>query len=294
MPLPETELLRDRASALRDVVSRALAEDLGADGDVTSAACIPADARGAGEVRARVAGVLAGLGALPETYRQLDPGVEVELRRDDGDRVDAGDVVAVVHGPLRSILAGERVVLNLLGHLSGVATATRAFVDAVTGTGCAVRDTRKTLAGLRVLEKAAVVAGGGENHRMGLNDQLLVKDNHVVAAGGIRSAVTAALKAAEGRVVQVEVTSANELDEALEAGATDVLFDNLDPEELRGLVARTGGRAVTEASGRITLEAARAYADAGVDRIAVGGITHSAAWLDVALDLLPTADPGGQ
>lgn len=284
MPLPER--LRDPEAALRDVVSRALAEDLGEDGDVTSAACVPEAAWGTGEVRARAAGVLAGVGAVAETYRQLDPGIEVQPKRGDGDRVAPGDLVAVVHGPLRAILTGERVALNLLGHLSGVATATRAFVDEVARTGCAVRDTRKTTAGLRVLEKAAVVAGGGENHRIGLDDQLLVKDNHIVAAGGIGPAVTAALGAAAGRVVQVEVTSGPELDEALEAGATDVLFDNLEPEELRPLLARTAGRARTEASGRLSLERARAYADTGVDRIAVGGITHSAAWLDVGLDLV--------
>lgn len=292
MPLPDSIDLRDPDAALRDVVARALAEDLGGGGDATSAACVPEAASGNGEVRARESGVLAGVAAVVETYRQVDPDVEVELKRADGERVASGDVVAVVRGPLRSILTGERVALNLLGHLSGVATATRTFADAVSGTGCAVRDTRKTLPGLRVLEKAAVVAGGGENHRMGLDDQLLVKDNHVLAAGGIGAAVTAALGVAAGRIVQVEVTSGAELDEALDAGAPDVLFDNFDPEELRPLIARTAGRARTEASGRLSLERARAYAETGVDRIAVGRITHSAAWLDVALDLVGTSGAG--
>ncbi|MGH3441099.1 MAG: carboxylating nicotinate-nucleotide diphosphorylase [Nitriliruptorales bacterium] len=290
MPLPER--LRDPEAALADLVGRALAEDLGTGGDVTSAACVPEHVQGTGEVRARADGVLAGVGALAETFAQVDPAVEVGATRSDGDRLAPGDVVAVVRGPLRSVLTGERVALNLLGHLSGVATATRDFVDAVAGTGCAVRDTRKTLAGLRVLEKAAVVAGGGENHRIGLDDQLLVKDNHIVAAGGITAAVSAALAAAEGRPVQVEVTSEEELEDALAAGATDVLFDNFAPEELRSLVARVGGRAATEASGRISLETARAYAEAGVDRIAVGGVTHSAAWLDVALDIVGTTSDG--
>jgi nicotinate-nucleotide pyrophosphorylase (carboxylating) len=280
------------ARAGRETVARALAEDLGGPGDVTARATIAAERCGRAELVARADGVVAGLWLAVEVYTQLDPQVAVTLRAADGDRVAAGDVLATVSGPLRSMLSGERTALNLVTHLSGVATATRALVDAVAGTGCVVRDTRKTLPGLRLLQKAAVVAGGGVNHRLGLSDALLVKDNHVAAAGSVTAAVAAALAGAEGRHVQVEVDSLAELEEAVTAGARDVLLDNLDPEATRQAVAwcrawstEHGGRILLESSGTIRHDTVRAYAEAGVDRVAVGAITHSAPQLDLALDI---------
>jgi nicotinate-nucleotide pyrophosphorylase (carboxylating) len=279
-------------AAGRDAVARALAEDLGDVGDVTARATIPGDAAGRAELVARGDGVVAGLWLVAEVYGQLDPEVAVEILAADGDRVAAGDLLAAVTGPLRSVLTGERTALNLVTHLSGVATATRALVDLVAGTGCVVRDTRKTVPGLRLLQKAAVAAGGGVNHRLGLSDALLVKDNHVAAAGSVTAAVAAALAGAEGRHVQVEVDSLAELEEAVAAGARDVLLDNLDPEATRQAVAwcrawgdEHGERVLLESSGTIRHDTVRAYAQAGVNRVAVGAITHSAPQLDLALDI---------
>ncbi len=280
------------ARAGRETVARALAEDLDDAGDVTARATIPAELSGRAELVSRADGVVAGLRLVAEVYAQHDPEVRVELLVADGDRVTVGDVLATVTGPLRSILTGERTALNLVTHLSGVATATRALVDAVEGTGCVVRDTRKTIPGMRLLQKAAVAAGGGVNHRLGLSDALLVKDNHVAAAGSVTAAVAAALAGAEGRHVQVEVDSLAELDEAIAAGARDVLLDNLDPEATRQAVERCrawgderGERVLLESSGTIRHDTVRAYAEAGIDRVAVGAITHSAPQLDLALDV---------
>lgn len=279
-------------SAGREAVARALAEDVGEAGDVTALATIAANASGRAELIARGDGVVAGLWLVAEVYGQLDPAVTVEVLAAEGDRVAAGDVVATVTGPLRSVLTGERTALNLVTHLSGVATATRALVDVVAGTGCVVRDTRKTIPGLRLLQKGAVAAGGGVNHRLGLSDALLVKDNHVAAAGSVTAAVAAALAGAEGRHVQVEVDSLAELTEAVAAGARDVLLDNLDPEATRRAVDwcrawgdEHGDRILLESSGTISRATVRAYAEAGVDRVAVGAITHSAPQLDLALDI---------
>lgn len=283
----------DLATAVRRTVTRALAEDLGDHGDLTSLACVPPTASGTAHAIAREPGTIAGTAAFVEAFAQVDPRVEVELRVADGDRVDAGDVVAEVRGRLRSVLTAERTALNLLGRLSGVATTTRAFVAAVEGTGCAVRDTRKTTPGMRLLEKAAVTAGGGTNHRVGLHDALLVKDNHVAAAGGVGPATRAALERAGDRPVQVEVTGIDGLEQAIAAGATDVLADNLDPDALNRLVTRASGRAAVEASGGITLQNVRAYAETGVDRVAVGALTHSARTLDIALDVVAGDDPSG-
>lgn len=277
------------AAAIEVVVARALAEDLGGGVDVTTVATVPVHRRGAADVVARADGVVAGLAAAAAVVAAVDPGVVVTERVRDGDRVERGDVLARWDGALRSILVAERTALNLLGHLGGVATLTRAFVDAVAGTGATIRDTRKTTPGLRVLEKAAVRSGGGSNHRIGLHDALLVKDNHIEAAGSVTAAVTAALAGAGGRPVQVEVTSLDELDDALAAGATDLLLDNMTPDEVRVAVERTAGRAVLEASGTVRLGTCRAYAETGVDRLAVGALTHSAPWLDVALEVRTVA-----
>lgn len=286
------------AAAMRDVVRRALDEDLDVAGDLTSAATVPPDATGRARLVARADGVVAGLAAVAEVFDQLDPRVEVRMTARDGDRVERGHVVAEVAGPLRSILTGERTALNLLTHLSGVATVTAAYVEAVAGTACEVRDTRKTTPGLRRLEKAAVRAGGGVNHRVGLSDALLVKDNHVAAAGGVGPATRAAIAGALGRPVQVEVDSLDELEEAVAAGARDVLLDNFDVEQTQRAVERVRqleaehGRILLESSGGLDLDRVRGYAQAGVDRVAVGALTHSAPQLDLALDLDAEASAG--
>lgn len=286
------------AEALRrvgaEVVARALAEDLDDTGDLTVQATVDPALAGSARLVARRAGVVAGLWLVAEVYRVLEPRVRVRLDVDEGAEVVEGQVLALVDGPLGAILTGERTALNLVGHLSGVASATARVVAAVEGSGAVIRDTRKTTPGLRLLEKAAVRAGGGVNHRTGLFDALLVKDNHVVVAGSVAAATRAAFAAAAGRHVQVEVDSLDELDEALEAGARDVLLDNFDLATTRAAVARvrererrTGDAVLIESSGRLQLDTVRAYADAGVDRLALGAITHSAPQLDVALDVVP-------
>lgn len=273
------------ATAVRDAVTRALAEDLGEVGDVTSQATVPGHLRGAAEFVARADGVVCGLDAVQETFAHVD--AEITLRRliEDGASVAKGDVLAEVVGPLRSILTAERTALNLLTHLSGIATETRRFVDAVAGTGTVIRDTRKTLPGLRLLEKHAVRVGGGVNHRIGLFDAVLVKDNHIAAAGSIAAAVTAALEDPRGLHVQVEVADLDQLTEAVDAGAVDVLLDNFSPDQVRAAKLEVGGRVRLEASGTLTLETVRAYAEAGADTVAIGRITHSAPALDIALDV---------
>ena len=289
---------------LSGVVATALAEDLGPgwspDDDVTARATVPADARVTASFVPRQPGVVAGLEAITETYGQVDPTVEVDLRVADGDRAVPGEVIAVVSGPARAVLAGERTALNLLTHLSGIATATRTLVDAVAGTGCVVRDTRKTLPGLRLVEKEAVLAGGGRNHRMSLVDELLVKDNHVAAAGGMGNAATGALAAAEGLPVQIAVDSLAQLDIVLASGGTRIMLDNFslaDTEEgvrrCRALAEETGRPVFVEASGGITVETAPAIAATGVDAVAVGGLTHSSGALDIGLDIAwDTGHPG--
>lgn len=281
----------DLRRAIRRAVARALAEDLGDRGDLTSLATVPPGLAGDAVVRARGDGVLSGTRALAAVYEQLDSRVTVELLANDGDRISAGDVVARVRGPLRSVLTGERSALNFLCHLSGIATRTRAFVEAVADLPCAVRDTRKTTPGLRLLDKQAVRDGGGHSHRIGLHDALLVKDNHIAAAGSLTDAVEAARSRGHGRHIQVEVANLGELDEALQLGVTDVLLDNFTVDDIRQAVARTRGRARLEASGTISLDDVRAHAQAGVDRVAVGALTHSAPWLDLGLDVEPVTAP---
>lgn len=268
-----------------EVVAHALAEDVGA-GDLTARAVVPEDARAIAVVEQRAPGVLFGLDIARETFAQA--GAQgFEAIAPEGARRDGGEV-ARIEGPARAILAAERVALNFLGHLSGVATLTARYVEAVEGTGARILDTRKTTPGLRELEKAAVVAGGGLSHRVGLHDAILVKENHAALAGGVGEA---ARRAVAGRgsaaFVEVEVESLDELEEALDAGVDRVLLDNMAPELLSEAVARTGGRAELEASGGITLENVRAVAETCVDYISVGALTHSAPALDVSLLLAP-------
>lgn len=277
------------AAAWSDLVERALAEDLGRAGDRTSDAVIPEAAVASGRIVARRAGRIAGLPVALAVFARLDSRLEVRLHAADGDAVAAGALLAEVRGPARPLLAGERVCLNLLGRLSGIATATRAFVDAVAGSRASIVDTRKTTPGLRALEKYAVRCGGGRNHRFGLDDAILIKDNHVAVAGGAGEAVRRA-RAASGHLVavEVEITRVDQLEEVIEAGADVVMLDNFGLAALREAVALAAGRVPLEASGGVTLETVGAIAATGVDLISVGWITHSAPALDVALDFETT------
>jgi nicotinate-nucleotide pyrophosphorylase (carboxylating) len=271
----------------------ALAEDIGG-GDVTSMATVPAGARARGTLLAKEAGVISGIDVAGEVFRRVDPVVAFTPLVADGERVTAGTPIAAVAGSARSLLAAERVALNLLQRLSGVATLTATYVDAVRETKARIVDTRKTTPGLRVLEKAAVRHGGGHNHRFGLTDGVLIKDNHLAAVGGpdrVARAVRAARDGAPHTLrIEVEVTTLQELAQALAAGADVVLLDNMDAAALREAVALTGGRALLEASGGVTLETVSAIAATGVDLISVGALTHSAPALDISLDFALDAD----
>jgi nicotinate-nucleotide pyrophosphorylase (carboxylating) len=269
-----------------DVVARALAEDLGSAGDVTTLATVPVDAISTADLVARADGVIAGLPVAAHVFEVVGQGrVLIEFGSADASRVTAGEVLATVRGPVRDLLIAERTALNLLGHLSGVATLTRRWVDAIEGTGASVRDTRKTLPGLRALEKYAVRCGGGVNHRMSLSDAALVKDNHVVAAGGVVPAFELVRDAYPGLPIEVEVDTVEQAREVIDAGADLVLLDNMPPDLMRQVVEYAGGRAKLEASGRLSLDNAREVAETGVDYLAVGALTHSAPVLDIGMDM---------
>ena len=270
---------------VRDAVANALREDLGDAGDITSAATVPASARAFARIAARARGVIAGVDLAAAAFTQVDPSIAVAVVKDDGARLQPGDVALTVEGPARAVLSAERVALNFLGRLSGVATATAALVDAVKGTGVNIVCTRKTTPGLRAFEKYAVRCGGGRNHRFGLYDAMMIKDNHIAAAGGVAEALAAA-KAAAGHMVKVEieVDTLAQLEAALAGGADVILLDNMATDDLKRAVAVNGGRAVLEASGNVTVETVRAIAETGVDVISSGWITHSAPCLDLGLD----------
>jgi nicotinate-nucleotide pyrophosphorylase (carboxylating) len=279
---------------MSDLIERALAEDLG-DGDLTTRAVVPDGARGRAVIRQKQPGVVAGLGVARTVFERVDPELAFVAHCPEGKWREAG-AVAEITGAAASILAAERVALNFLGRLSGVATLTARYVRAVEGTGARILDTRKTTPGLRELEKAAVRAGGGTSHRSGLYDGILVKENHAVLAGGVGEAARRALEAAsdlahaagrESILVEVECATLDELKEALAAGVARILVDNMSPDELRRAVELAGGRAELEASGGVTLETARAVAETGVDYISVGALTHSAPALDLSLLIEP-------
>jgi nicotinate-nucleotide pyrophosphorylase (carboxylating) len=267
---------------LERAVYAALAEDVG-EGDVTTEATIDEDAVGVASLVLRERGVVCGLRAAEATFRALDPEVAFEPLVEEGSLVESG-AVATVRGSKRGLLTGERTALNFLGRLSGISTLTRRYVEAVEGTGVAILDTRKTTPGLRALEKHAVAAGGGRNHRFGLDDGVLVKDNHLRAAGSVALAVER-VRAGTDLPVEVECDTLAQVQEALDAGADAVLLDNMSLDELRAAVALVDGRARLEASGGVTLETVRAIAETGVDEISVGALTHSARSLDVSLEL---------
>jgi len=269
--------------AIEQVVRTALAEDVG-EGDVTTEATVDPDALGTAELVLKEPGVVCGLAVAEAVFRALDPDLRFAPLLEDGAVVDRPAAVALVTGPERAILTGERTALNFLGRLSGVATLTRRYVDAVAGTGVAILDTRKTTPGLRLLEKHAVVCGGGRNHRAGLDDGVLVKDNHLRAAGSIRAAVES-LRATTDLPIEVECDTFEQVSEALDAGVDAILLDNMTLDELRAAVVLAAGRARLEASGGVTLENVRTIAETGVDEISVGALTHSARSLDVSLEL---------
>ena len=272
-------------SFVTDAIRRALEEDLGERGDITTTAVVSDTATAKAVIRARAEGVVAGIKIAAQVFKTVDARLSVTSHIADGASVRAGDVMLEVSGPARPILSAERVALNFLGHLSGIATATAVLVAAVRDTRAKVCCTRKTTPGLRALEKYAVRCGGAINHRAGLYDAILIKDNHIAIAGGIRAAIDAAKSSAsEGSKIEIEVDTLVQLKDALDAGAHIVLLDNMPPDVLKQAVEMIDGRAVAEASGSITLETVRAVAETGVDLISVGWITHSAPCLDVGLD----------
>jgi nicotinate-nucleotide pyrophosphorylase (carboxylating) len=273
---------------LQSFVNATLAEDLGEGGDITSEAVIPADARFRGVMDSRDAITVAGLPIAAAFFQALDPGAEIEPLVEDGDRVAPGTDLMRVTGRARALLTAERSALNTLQHLSGVATLTRRYVDAIAGTGAILLDTRKTIPGLRVLEKYATRMGGAQNHRMGLWDAAMIKDNHVAVAGGVEEAVRRAAGAGITRII-VEVDRTDQIEPALGAGATHLLLDNMDVPTLRSAVERVAGRVPTEASGGVTLDTIRAKAETGVTYISVGRLTQSAPAADIGLDFEPIA-----
>jgi nicotinate-nucleotide pyrophosphorylase (carboxylating) len=269
---------------LHDFVRRVLAEDLGTGGDVTSAATIAADAHFTADMACRQPIVVAGMDVAAAFFRALDPQVHIQFLARDGDRVEAGSALMRLEGNARAMLSAERSALNTLQHLSGIATLTRQYVDLIDGTGAILLDTRKTIPGLRVLDKYAARMGGAENHRMRLDDGLLIKDNHVAVAGGVAQAVRAARAANSGLKVQVEVDRIDQIEPALEAGADRLLLDNMPPSVLREAVALVAGRVPLEASGGVNQETIRGIAETGVNYISVGRITQSAPAVDIGLD----------
>ena len=269
---------------VQDFVRRVLAEDLGSGGDITSAATISTGARFTAEMNCRQPIVVAGLEIAVAFFRALDHDVRIEKPVKDGDKVEAKTVLMRLEGNARAMLSAERSALNTLQHLSGIATLTRQYVDLIEGTGAILLDTRKTIPGLRLLEKYASRMGGAENHRMRLDDGLLIKDNHVAVSGGVAEAVRAAKAANTGFPVQVEVDRVSQIEPALEAGADRLLLDNMPPAVLREAVAVVGGRVPLEASGGVNLETIRAIAETGVNYVSVGRITQSAPAVDIGLD----------
>jgi len=272
---------------IEEAVTRALNEDLGRAGDITSIATVPEDTSGRAIVVARKAGVISGLPLVAAAFRRLSPRIEIEPHGRDGETIKAGAKLMVIAGEARAILGAERAALNFIGHLSGIATATAAFVERIAHTKARVICTRKTTPGLRALEKYAVRCGGGFNHRFGLDDAMLIKDNHIAVAGGIRAVLTRARQAAGHLVkIEIEVDSPEQLGEVLDVGLADVvMIDNFDLETMRKAVAMVDGRLVIEASGGITLETAAAIAETGVDYLSSGSLTHSVQNLDIGLDI---------
>ena len=285
-------------ASMRQIVESALAEDTGRhgdwiEGDVTSLATIPPTAHLSGRLLVKAPGIIAGLEVVGEVFRQVDAAIRYQPLVADGSAVAVGDVVATISGDGPSILTGERVALNFLQRMSGTATMTHQFVQAVAGTRCRILDTRKTAPGLRELDKLAVQLGGGTNHRLGLYDMVLIKDNHIEAAGGITAAVQRVRQRVRGLAIEVEVETLPQLDEALALNVERIMLDNMPPDVMREAVRRTDGRTELEASGGITLSTVAAAAATGVDYVSVGALTHSVVALDVSLEIT-LAQAGGK
>ncbi len=277
--------LHAAARVVRDIVARALAEDIG-PGDITSELCVPAAYQVQGQFVAKEAGVLAGMEAVEECFGQLSPAVSFQANKQAGDEFATGDILAEVTGPARPILAAERTALNFLQRLCGIATLTRQFVQEVEGSEAVIVDTRKTTPGLRALQKAAVRAGGGQNHRFALYDAILIKDNHIRIAGGVRAAIQAAQAGASAHLkIEVESTTLAQVGEAIQAGADIIMLDNMEPELMRQAVELIGEQALVEASGGVNRNNVAEVAATGVDLISVGRLTHSAPAIDISLEL---------
>ncbi|HZU86199.1 MAG TPA: carboxylating nicotinate-nucleotide diphosphorylase [Anaerolineaceae bacterium] len=268
-----------------DCIQRALAEDIGS-GDATTNSIVPATATMRGQILAKQEGVIAGLDVVQAVFHTLDPRVHFEPQCAEGDHVQNRQVVALLSGPARSLLTGERTALNFLGRMSGIATFTRRFVDAVAGTGAAILDTRKTVPGLRAVDKLAVHRGGGQNHRIGLYDMILIKDNHIDFAGSLAEAVRRARAAHTTLQIEVEARTLEDVHAALDLGVERILLDNMTLEQMRQAVTLTAGKAQLEASGNVSLETVRAIAETGVDLISIGALTHSVRNFDLSLDYL--------
>lgn len=272
-------------AAYQQLMDLALSEDIGA-GDITSELVIPKSLRSPARIEARTELTVSGLFLVEAVIRAVDPEIGIENLAQEGDRAEAGQILMRLEGPVRGILAAERTALNFLGRLCGIATLTRRYVDAVAHTRCQIVDTRKTMPGWRALDKFAVACGGGTNHRFALYDGILLKDNHIAAAGGVAAAVSAALAGNDsGMRIQVEVESLKDAERACDVGAEFLLLDNQSPDQVRAIVGRLGDRAELEASGGITLENLKRYAETGVHRISLGALTHSAPAADVALEI---------
>jgi len=267
---------------LNACIQRALDEDIG-NGDATSKAIIPPEAHWQARIVAKQDGVVAGLDVAQAVFSQVDPAIRFVALAGEGQRVEAGEALAAVSGPARALLAAERTALNFLGRMSGIAMLTRQFVDAVAGTGAIILDTRKTAPGLRLIDKLAVRRGGGQNHRLGLYDMILIKDNHIDFAGSLPEAVRRAREGATGLEIEVEARTLEEVQAALELGVERILLDNMSLEQMRAAVQRVNGRARLEASGNVALERVRQIAETGVDYISIGALTHSAQVFDVSM-----------
>jgi len=270
---------------LAPIVEAALAEDVG-KGDATTRACVPSGAVGGGRIIAKAPGRLAGLAILSSVYHRLDPGIVIDYARADGDPVQPGDEIAALEGAFEALLTGERSALNFLTLLSGVATLTARYVEAIDGTGAKILDTRKTIPGFRVLQKYAVRCGGGTNHRMRLDDELLLKENHIAAAGGVAPAVRSAIARAPDLTLRLEVRTLEEVREGVDAGARALLLDNFQPDDVRAarkMLDAMGRRVEIEVSGGLRLDTVRSFAEAGADRLSVGALTHSAPALDLSM-----------
>lgn len=282
--MTESKLSPEAAAQIRRAIQAALAEDVG-PGDVTSQATLPAELWYNGRFLAKAPGIIAGLGVVAQVFAAVDPAIRLTPLVADGDRVERGTIIAEISGPARGLLTGERTALNFLQRMSGIASLTRRFVDAVAGTNAVILDTRKTAPGLRAVDKWAVRLGGGQNHRYGLYDMVLIKDNHIAAVGGISEAVARARSAAQNLPIEVEVKNLAELEEALALNVDRIMLDNMSLAEMREAVERANGRCPLEASGNVSLETVTAIAATGVDYISSGALTHSVMALDISLDL---------